>query len=428
MESSPQKKDAKNAEDAETAQVIQPQTDEPQSDLKLLIHEFSVLSTEIRQMSVNISEMKEDIKSLKEVKKDAEVMREDIDDNTSRVDELEKGMKSANVHIEILEATCANLHANSIQLDQYSRRDNLLFDNIAETENEDCSKVIRKILVDHLGFSVESANSIKIVRCHRLGKPREGSCRTIIVRFHYFGDRDSIWKKRSSFKGSNVRLSEDFPKEIVAKRNALAPIMLEARKQKMKAFLISDKLIIEDQTYTVDSLNSLVEKFNFSKVGTKQVTDSITAFYGSSSMLSNFSFAQFKSHGITFHSSEQFLFYHEALLFNDRDTAAKVLSAKTPGECKSLSRKIQNFDFETWKNNAKPIMKQALMEKFTQNKACYKALEATGTTTIVEASPIDSLWGAGLSMKDKNLENIQLWKGQNWMGELLGEVRKELIG
>ncbi len=70
-------------------------------------------------------------------------------------------------------------------------------------------------------------------------------------------------------------------------------------------------------------------------------------------------------------------------------------------------------------------MKQALMEKFSQNKACFKAIEATGST---EASPKDSLWGAGLGMMDKDLENIQLWKGQNWMGELLEEVRNELIG
>ncbi len=77
--------------------------------------------------------------------------------------------------------------------------------------------VVSKILIDHLGFSVESANSNKCVRYHRLGKPREGSYRTIIVCNHYFSDHESVWKKRLSLKGSNVRLSEDFPKEIVSK-------------------------------------------------------------------------------------------------------------------------------------------------------------------------------------------------------------------
>ncbi len=101
--------------DAATVQATQCYTDEPQSDLKVLLREFSVLSTDIREMSVNISEMMEDIKSLKEVKKHAEIIREDIDHNTSRVDEIEKDLTSANEHIKILEATCAYLHSNSIQ-------------------------------------------------------------------------------------------------------------------------------------------------------------------------------------------------------------------------------------------------------------------------------------------------------------------------
>ncbi len=123
-------------------------------------------------MSSNISEMKEDIKSLTEVKKDAEIMSEDIDHNTSRVDELGKDLTSANEHIKILEATYTYLHTNSIQQDQYSRQ----YSENRKTENEDCSKVVRNILIDHLGFRGESANSIKFVRCHRLGKPRQGSC------------------------------------------------------------------------------------------------------------------------------------------------------------------------------------------------------------------------------------------------------------
>ncbi len=66
--------------------------------------------------------------------------------------------------------------------------------------------------------------------------------------------------------------------------------------------------------------------------------------------------------------------------------------------------------------------------KVQSEQSLLQSITATGSTTIVEVSPIDSLWGAGLGMMDTNLENIQLWMGQNWIGELLGEVRKELIG
>jgi ribA/ribD-fused uncharacterized protein len=411
----------------DTKEVTEAQVEPSEVSIKLLLQKFDAFSTQLKELSSSISEMKDDMKSLKELKTDMGVLREDTNDNTDRIDQLEKDLAAANSNINILATRCDNLHANSVQQDQYSRRDNLLFDNVEEKDDENCSNLTRGILINNLKFSEEEVGKIKFVRCHRLGKPQENRRRTIICRFHYYGERMSVWKRRSSFKGSNIRVSEDFPKEVVARRNSLVPIMFEARNQKLKAYLVADKLTIEENTYTVDDLNKLSDKFDFSKVGTKKVSENITAFYGSSSMLSNFSFARFKSKGRVFHSSEQYLFYHEALLFKDYDTAARILSAKTPGECKSLSRKVANFDFDLWKTSAKGIMKQALTEKFSQNKACYKALEATGTTTIVEASPVDCLWGAGLGINDKDLGNVQTWKGENWMGELLGDVRKELI-
>ncbi len=67
-------------------------------------------------------------------------------------------------------------------------------------------------------------------------------------------------------------------------------------------------------------------------------------------------------------------------------------------------------------------MKQALMERCTQNKACFIALEATGTSTIVETSSIDSLCGAAVGMNNTNLANVQLCKGENWIGSCFKNI------
>ncbi len=67
------------------------------------------------------------------------------------------------------------------------------------------------------------------------------------------------------------------------------------------------------------------------------------------------------------------------------------------------------------------------MFKFSQNTNCFKALELTETHRLVEASPRDILWGVGLSIKDDNIGNVNYWKGSNWLGEILEEVRTELI-
>ncbi len=97
-------------------------------------------------------------------------------------------------------------------------------------------------------------------------------------------------------------------------------------------------------------------------------------------------------------------------------SAAKILAASTTVECKKQEEKVDNFDFTKWKDHCKAIMKSGLLAKLSQNVHCFKAQEATNDTVLVEASPYDKLWGAGLSVKDTDLANMQMWQGKKSHG------------
>ena len=65
--------------------------------------------------------------------------------------------------------------------------------------------------------------------------------------------------------------------------------------------------------------------------------------------------------------------------------------------------------------------------QFSQNKRLYNILVDTHPKTLVEASPLDRIWGIGLSADDYRAKSRKTWRGKNLLGEALTEVRNEFI-
>lgn len=65
--------------------------------------------------------------------------------------------------------------------------------------------------------------------------------------------------------------------------------------------------------------------------------------------------------------------------------------------------------------------------QFSQNPRLRRILFATAGTTMVESSPVDNTWGIGLNADDPKAWLRQTWAGGNLLGEILTEVREELM-
>jgi ribA/ribD-fused uncharacterized protein len=165
-----------------------------------------------------------------------------------------------------------------------------------------------------------------------------------------------------------------------------------------------------------------------------RVTDKYTFFYGHHPFMnpawvfSNWAETPFiDREGNLFRTNEHFMMYRKALLFGDLETAEKILTAETPREAKLLGRKVTPFDKNVWNSEAKSVVYEGAKLKFLAHPEACKELLATKGTLLVEASPYDVVWGVGLAEYNTAINDPANWRGSNWLGEVLTELRDHFL-
>jgi ribA/ribD-fused uncharacterized protein len=136
----------------------------------------------------------------------------------------------------------------------------------------------------------------------------------------------------------------------------------------------------------------------------------------------------FVAEGVAYGCCEQYMMAEKARVFGDSKTLGKIVAAISPNDQKALGREVRGFDEAVWKSVCRGIVYAANLAKFQQNGELAEKLLATGELTIVEASPVDAVWGIGLAANHPDAVNPAAWRGTNWLGKALMQVRGTLCG
>lgn len=174
--------------------------------------------------------------------------------------------------------------------------------------------------------------------------------------------------------------------------------------------------------YTRENIADLAPSSKYLLFWGHQVSNTITK-----SCLSQWWEVDFVIDNINYKSAEHYMMAEKARLFKDDETLQKMLQYKTPAEAKKLGRQVQNFDASRWEQNRYDIVKKANWHKFSQNEPLLAFLLTTKNRILVEASPVDNIWGIGLAADHRDAQNPELWRGLNLLGFALMEVRDELL-
>lgn len=133
--------------------------------------------------------------------------------------------------------------------------------------------------------------------------------------------------------------------------------------------------------------------------------------------------APFEVAGERYATAEHFMMAEKAALFGDERIRRQVLAAPTPAAAKALGRKVQGFDETLWLRHRYDIVVRANAAKFGQNPGLGAFLQETGNRVLVEASPVDRIWGIGLARQDARVADPGQWQGLNLLGFALMAVR-----
>lgn len=150
-------------------------------------------------------------------------------------------------------------------------------------------------------------------------------------------------------------------------------------------------------------------------------------FWESFSPFSQWHVKTFTVDGITFNTAEKWMMYQKAILFNDLNTANKILKTNSAKQQKALGREVVGFQDSVWKQHREKIVYDGNYHKFTQNLDILKMLLNTKGKVLVESSPYDKIWGIGLEKTDSRALDRKSWKGLNLLGEALTKLRDDLI-
>jgi len=136
--------------------------------------------------------------------------------------------------------------------------------------------------------------------------------------------------------------------------------------------------------------------------------------------------APFELEGQRYATAEHWMMAGKARLFGDEAIHARIVASDDPAKVKALGRKIAGFDEARWVVHRYELVVAGNQAKFEQNPRLRDFLLSTGEQVLVEASPVDPIWGIGLAADHPDATRPEAWQGLNLLGFALMDVRDRL--
>ena len=200
-------------------------------DLAALKESWTLLLSvlpELKNYKSRINQLEEENKSLKTSLQYAHAKIENL---KAKANVAESQQQKANADQGLINSELKELQRRHIKLECHSRRGKLNFFGVKEGEresNSDTETILRDFMRTKLKIPPEDVKEIHFDRVHRISTHirdgRNSGPRPIIVKLSTYQDKNFIKSFiKNLSKGSNIGISDDFPKEVDEIRKEVIP-------------------------------------------------------------------------------------------------------------------------------------------------------------------------------------------------------------
>ncbi len=131
--------------------------------------------------------------------------------------------------------------------------------------------------------------------------------------------------------------------------------------------------------------------------------------------------------GVEYATAEHWMMASKARLFGDEEAEREAVAASSPATAKKVGRLVRGFDEARWERERFGIVVEGSVHKFAAHDDLRAYLLGTRGRVLVEASPLDRVWGIGLAADDERAADPAQWRGPNLLGFALMEARERLL-
>uniref|UniRef100_A0A4D5RFB8 Putative tick transposon n=1 Tax=Ixodes scapularis TaxID=6945 RepID=A0A4D5RFB8_IXOSC len=252
----------KRTQDAAPSETNSPMTDAMQKQFNDMFVMLQGVNSRTVKMEKDQSSL---ISTVNDIKKSQELIESRITDIDKRLTAVESKSSSSDLlqrdlsllrqRTDSLIDVNSRLRASQAELEDRSRRDNLLFYGLTDAHSETWAQTEEKLLnvvSTSLNFPISSES---IERAHRLGVFSDNKCRPVIVKFLSFKLKQQILFSSAKLKPSGITVSEDYS---VPTRQARRKLIEFAKTQNSVFKLKYNKLYMNNKTYSYNPVDDCV--------------------------------------------------------------------------------------------------------------------------------------------------------------------------